>query len=328
MTDSTTAGTDARMTDEELLSPLPALVLPAEDAVAYPDADGVLMAQKDFLAKRLALVLGTEMTEANLERVKVIKKGIVGWRNAFDGQQKEYIKAVYDGPKAVFKACAGEVMAEIQKMEAECDKVLDREEEKRVANVNAVIDGLVEDLEAEFGITFPDVERKKQYYNKTADMRAVAEDLRGQFRERAGKIKQEEADRDMIRTACAGDARLNPDTYLGMLAYEPASVVYQKITAEKMRLDGLERGKALEAQADAEAQAARQQAEEAPVRLGVEVDPEKFRTDFPTLLKEMVLELKYPADMSDELTKVFDALRKAGVKMRVISKKEPDALIF
>lgn len=323
MTDSTTAGTDARMTDEELLSPLPALVLPAEDAVAYPDADGALMAQKDFLAKRLALVLGTEMTEANLERVKVIKKGIVGWRNAFDGQQKEYIKAVYDGPKAVFKACAGEVMAEIQKMEAECDKVLDKEEEKRVANVNAVIDGLIEDLEAEFGITFPDVERKKQYYNKTADMRAVAEDLRGQFRERAGKIKQEEADREMIRTACAGDKRLNPDTYLGMLAYEPASVVYQKITAEKMRLDELEREKAAEEQAPV-----RQQPAEAPVKLGVEVDPEKFRTDFPTLLKELVLELKYPVDMSDELTKVFDGLRKAGVKMRVISRKEPDALIF
>lgn len=322
MTDSTT-GTDARMTDEELLSPLPALALPAEDAVAYPDADGALLAQKDFLAKRLALVLGMEMTEANLERVKAIKKGIVGWRNAFDGQQKEYIKAVYDGPKAVFKACAGEVMAEIQKMEAECDKVLDREEEKRVANVNAVLDGLIEDLEAEFGITFPDVERKKQYYNKTADMRAVAEDLRGQFRERAGKIKQEEADREMIRTACAGDARLNPDTYLGMLAYEPASVVYQKITAEKTRLDELERGKAAEARAPV-----RQQDDGAPVKLGVEVDPEKFRTDFPTLLKEMVLELKYPADMSDELTKVFDALRKAGIKMRVISRKEPDALVF
>ena len=322
MTDSTTAGTDARMTDEELLSPLPALVLPAEDAVAYPDADGALLAQKDFLAKRLALVLSMEMTEANLERVKVIKKGIVGWRNAFDGQQKEYIKAVYDGPKAVFKACAGEVMAEIQKMEAECDKVLDKEEEKRVANVNAVIDGLIEDLEAEFGITFPDVERKKQYYNKTADVRAVAEDLRGQFRERAGKIKQEEADREMIRTACAGDKRLNPDTYLGMLAYEPASVVYQKITAEKMRLDGLEREKAAEAQAPV------RQPAEAPVKLGVEVDPEKFRTDFPTLLKELVLELKYPVDMSDELTKVFDGLRKASVKMRVISRKEPDALIF
>ena len=323
MTDSKMTGTDVPMTDGELLSPLPALVLPEDGAVSYPDADGALMAQKDFLAKRLALVLSMEMTEANLERVKAIKKGIVGWRNAFDGQQKAYIKAVYDGPKDVFKACAGEVMAEIQKMEAECDKVLDKEEEKRVANVNAVIDGLIEDMETEFGISLPDLERKKQYYNKTADMRAVAEDIRSQFRERAAKMKQEEADRGMIRTACAGDARLNPDTYLGMLAYEPASVVYQKITAEKMRLDELERDKAAEARA-----AVQQQAEEAPVKLGVEVDPEKFRTDFPTLLKEMVLELKYPVDMSDELTNVFDALRKAGVKMRVISKKEPDALIF
>ena len=36
-----------------------------------------------------------EMTDENIERVRVIKKGVVGWRNAFDKQTKDYVKAVY-----------------------------------------------------------------------------------------------------------------------------------------------------------------------------------------------------------------------------------------
>lgn len=318
---------DKRMSDEELLRAMPALTAPEDGAVSYPDAGGALMAQKDFLARRLSLVLGMEMTEANLERVKIIKKGIVGWRTNFDAQQKEYIKAVYKGPMDVFKACANEVLAEIQKMEAACDEVLNKEEEKRIANVNAVIDGLIEDLSAEYGIEFPDVERKKQYYNKTADMRAVAEDIRSQFQAKAQLVRQQAADREMIRTACANDMRLDVNLYLGMLAYEPASVVYQKITAEKARLDALERERSEMSREAAVSSAPAPQAD-GKVVLGVEVRQDALRSDFPGLLREMVLELKYPVDMGEELTRIFGELRKGGVQMRVISKKEPDALMF
>ena len=314
------------MNDEELLRAMPALTAPEEGAVSYPDAGSALMAQKDFLTKRLSLVLGMEMNDANIERVRVLKKGIVGWRTNFDAQQKEYIKAVYKGPMDVFKACANEVMAEIQKMEAACDEVLGKEEEKRVANVNAVIDGLIEDLSAEYGIEFPDVERKKQYYNKTADMRAVAEDLRSQFQTKAQLVRQQAADREMIRTACGDDRRLDVSLYLGMLAYEPASVVYQKITAEKTRLDALERERDEMSRAAAASSPAPQAEEK--VTLGVEVKHEALKSDFPSLLREMVLEIKYPVDTSEELTRIFGELRKSGVQMRVISKKEPEALVF
>ena len=312
-----------KLTEQELLKPLPALVQPKKEEVVFPDPDNTLAAQKDFLKVRLAAVMKMEMTDENIEKVRVIKRGIVGWRNTFDKQCKDFIKGVFEGPKKVFKVAADAVMDDIAKMERQCDEILDKEEAKRVANINTVIDGLIEDLKEEFSIDF-EVERKKEYYNKTADMKAVAQDLRDQFTAKANELKQKEADKRMIERACKDDNRLNVSMYLDMLEYEPASVIVEKIENEKERLSSLDNTKSPEPPVVQE----EEKAEEAPVQVGVKVDPEKFKSDFPGLMKEMVLEIKYPVDVSDELTRIFGDLQKSGVKMRVISKKEPPLPAF
>ena len=108
------------LTDEELLSPLPALSLPKKEEVVFPNADNTLAAQKEFLELRLAAVLKMEMTDENIERVRTVKKGIVGWRNAFDKQVKDYVKATYKGPMDVFKAAADTIMDDISKKYTFC----------------------------------------------------------------------------------------------------------------------------------------------------------------------------------------------------------------
>ena len=298
-----------KLTDAELLSPLPAISLPAKGEVVLPDADNTLAAQKEFLSIRLQAVLGMEMTEANLEKVKVIKKGIVGWRNAFDKQCKDYIKGVYKGPMDVFKAAADAVMDDIMEMETKCDEILDKEEEKRRAQVDAAIDGIIEDLNDELGFQFTP-ERKKEYYNKTADMQAVAQDIREQFNAAIAEAKQKEADKRMVERACKGDERLNVSAYIDMLSYEPASVIVEKIEAEKERL------------ASISAPAAQADKEEPELSIGIKVNPVK--TDFPGLNKSMTLKIDYPVDMGDELTRIFGELRKSGVKMTVLKVEEPD----
>ncbi len=306
------------LTDEELLSPLPALSLPKKEEVVFPNADNTLAAQKEFLELRLAAVLKMEMTDENIERVRVVKKGIVGWRNAFDKQVKDYVKATYKGPMDVFKAAADTIMDDISKMEAQCDEILDKEEEKRRAQVNAAIDGLVEDLADEFGFEF-EVERKKEYYNKTADMKAVAQDLREQYQAEANVRKQKEADIKLIEKACGSEFAdfINPKTYTDMLAYEPASVVFEKVEAEKERLRTKFAAKAAASPAPAELQ-------EEPMQIGIKVNKEAMKSDFPGLNKKMTLQLEYPVDLGDELTRIFDELRKNGVKMKVLKVEEPD----
>lgn len=311
------------LTEAELLSPLPVLSLPKKEEVVFPNADNTLAAQKEFLELRLAAVLKMEMTDENIERVRVIKKGVVGWRNAFDKQVKDYVKATYKGPMDVFKTAADAIMDDISKMEAQCDEILDKEEEKRRAQVNAAIDGLIEDLKDEFGFEF-EVERKKEYYNKTADMKAVAQDLREQYQAEANTRKQKEADIKLIEKACSQGAYaeyINPKTYTDMLAYEPASVVFEKVEAEKERLKAKFAEKAMASPAPAEPQ-------EEPVQIGIKVNKEAMKSDFKGLNKKMTLQLEYPVDLGDELTRIFDELRKNGVKMKVISVVEPEVPVF
>lgn len=310
------------LTDEELLSPLPALSLPKKEEVVFPNADNTLAAQKEFLELRLATVLKMEMTDENIERVRTVKKGIVGWRNAFDKQVKDYVKATYKGPMDVFKAAADTIMDDISKMEAQCDEILDKEEEKRRAQVNAAVDGLVEDLADEFGFEF-EVERKKEYYNKTADMKAVAQDLREQYQAEANVRKQKEADIKLIEKACGGEFAdfINPKTYTDMLAYEPASVVFEKVEAEKERLRAKFAEKAAASPAPAELQ-------EEPMQIGIKVNKEAMKSDFKGLNKKMTLQLEYPVDLGDELTRIFDELRKNGVKMKVLKVEEPEVPVF
>lgn len=306
-----------KLTDEELLSPLPALAMPSKSEVVFPNADNTLAAQKEFLEIRLATVLKMEMTDDNIEKVRVLKRGIVGWRNAFDKQVKDYIKAVYKAPTDVFKTAADAIMDDISKMEAQCDEILDKEEEKRVAQVNAAIDGIVEDLKEELGFEFAP-ERKKEYYNKTADMKAVAQDIREQFNAAIAESKQKEADRRMIERACKGDERLNVSVYLDMLAYEPASVIVEKIETEKERLN------AIASPAPQETSPASDE----PIQIGVKLDKEALKTDFPGLNKKMTLEIEYPVDVGDELTRIFSELRKSGVKTKVLKVEEPDVPVF
>jgi hypothetical protein len=110
-----------------------------------------------------------------------------------------------------------------------------------------------------------------------------------------------------------------------MLAYEPASVIMEKIEAEKERLENLSKPKTEEAPAvPSPAPASFDNME--PVTVGIKVNPVK--TDFPGLNKKMTLELEYPVDLGNELTRIFGELRKNGVKMRVIKVQEPEIPVF
>lgn len=300
----------ADFNDADILSDMPELPLPSAGEVSYPDAASRLSAQKEFFKSRLEMVTSLEMNEANLERVKVIKKGIVGWRTSFQKQADAYIKAAYKAPMDVFKAVVSEVEAEIKEMEDEVDSILDKEEEKRRANVNCIIDGIIADMEAEYGIAVPDLVRDKKWYNKTADMKAVAEEIRNIFAGAKKDAEQREADIRLIERMC-DDPRLDKESYVSLLAYEGVSVVAEKIDAAKKRLVEQDRTE-----------------QEKPVTLGVSVDTEKLRSDFAGLNVKMVLELEYPTDVRDELTRVFGELRKNGVKMRVISRTEPEIPVF
>lgn len=217
------------MTDTEILVPMPPI-----EAKGVAVAPVNFWAQKEFLAQRLEEVLNMELTD--IDRVKALKKGIVGWRRKFEAEAKEYEKAQFKAPMDVFRAGVAEVLSEIDAMEKKADEVLDKEEEKRIANINTILDGIIAGL----GKELPDhwmyrIERKKQYYNKTADMAQVTEDLRKQYADLVYQYNEERTSIEAVRKAC-DDERLDVALYVGLLERMPLGQVLEKIASEKERL--------------------------------------------------------------------------------------------
>lgn len=301
------AKTLPKLTDEELLAPLPAI---KEVAVA-PAGTVSFQAQKTFLEARINQVLSEEMSEANIVRVEKLKKAVVGWRTSFTKSTDDYMKAVFKAPMSVYKAAAQEVLSDIDKMESKLDEVLSVEENKRIANLNTIFDGIEEELQEKYSL--PDsykerVERKKSYYNKTAKMSEVSEDIEEQYKVLAKEYKNYQSSVKTVTALCKSDRRLNLQMYIDHLSYSELPEVMDEIEAEKERLANLDKEEGKEPVVDVS---------EEKIEIGVKVKP--MKSDFPGLTKTMTLQITYGIDLGDELTRVFSELQKNGVKMKVIS---------
>lgn len=265
------------MTDKDFLAPMPVA------------KEGNFLSQKDFLSARLEYVMSLELTAENIERVRSLKRGIVGWRTSFKKQVDEYVREHFNAPKDIYKAAANEVLAEIEVLEGKADAVLAEEERKRTEAVDFAIDGIIDGLK---GGALPDewvsrIERKKQYYNKTADMAQTAEDIRKQFADLLYRYNEERTSEDAVRKAC-DDERLDVETYVGLLQTMPLGQVLERIGQRKEEL----------------------------ARLSV-IIPDKIEGHKVELEKAMTITLVYAQskEIEDYLNKVFAEIRKKGIKV-------------
>ena len=267
------------MTDKDFLAPMP---------VAN---EGNFLMQKDFLSARLEYVMSLELTAENIERVRSLKRGIVGWRTSFKKQVDEYVREHFNAPKDIYKAAANEVLAEIETLEGKADAVLAEEERKRVEAVDFAIDGIIDSLR---GGALPDewvdrIERRKQYYNKTADMAQTAEDIRKQFADLLYQYNEERTSEEAVRKAC-DDERLDVETYVGLLQTMPLGQVLEKVNQRKEELKKL-----------------------SSITEGVEGIKVEMPEKQDDEIKEIDLHLRYPARKAQYLNTVFSELTKHGI---------------
>ena len=268
------------MTDKDFLAPMP---------VAN---EGNFLMQKDFLSARLEYVMSLELTAENIERVRSLKRGIVGWRTSFKKQVDEYIREHFNAPKDIYKAAANEVLAEIETLEGKADAVLAEEERKRVEAVDFAIDGIIESLR---GGALPDewvdrIERRKQYYNKTADMAQTAEDIKKQFADLLYQYNEERTSEEAVRKACADDKRIDVDLYASLLERMPLGQVLEKVNQRKEELAKLTQ-----------------------ITEGVEGIKVEMPEEQEDEMKEIDLHLRYPARKAQYLNTVFSELTKHGI---------------
>ena len=169
--------------------------------------------------------------------------------------------------------------------------MLAEEERKRVEAVDFAIDGIIDSLR---GGALPDewvdrIERKKQYYNKTADMAQTAEDIKKQFADLLYQYNEERTSEEAVRKAC-DDERLDVETYVGLLQTMPLGQVLEKVNQRKEELKKL-----------------------SSITEGVEGIKVEMPEKQDDEMKEIDLHLRYPARKAQYLNTVFSELTKHGI---------------
>jgi uncharacterized coiled-coil DUF342 family protein len=311
-------------TKKEETTNVPALVVTPEQA---PVVSGNFEQIEAYLQKWRKQVSKMEITESNMEQVRLIKKEAVAYRNSLTKIQNDIKKTYFNDPKNVFEAKMGKLLGVVGEVETAADQVLEIEEKERVAGINEVIDHYVEKFQVQYSLDeehLSRIERRKAYYNKTAEEKARKDDIEQQFKDLKKDQDAYAANIRLITAACKDEPRLNVQHWTGRLCCDDVASVLEAITAEKQRLQDLDKQETAAARTTSceAAEAAREAVgegdtggEETVLSVPSHID---FGSDFKDRTKSMKIELVYPCDLGDALTQLFAYLRQYGIRVRLI----------
>jgi hypothetical protein len=313
---------------------VPALVVTPEKA---PVVSGNFEQIESYLQKWKKQVSKMEITEDNIDQVRLIKKEAVAYRNSLTKIQNDTKRVYFNDPKNVFEAKMGQLLGVVGEVETEADRILEIEEKQRVADINQVLDNYKDRFQDQYKLTEQNlarVEYKKNYYNKTAEEKERKTDLEQQFKDLRKEQDARAADIRLVEATCKEEPRLNVQGWIRRLGNDPVSAIVEEIIAEKQRLRELDKRQAetvtvtsstskpntgvSSAVADDTAQ------NEDKIVIGVPSNID-FSTDFPGRRKQMRIEFDYACDQGDALSKYFEEqrqyLKRFGIRIKVATKE-------
>jgi hypothetical protein len=329
---------------------LPPLVITPEKGLS---ADGNFQQILEYLKRREKEIAKMQLSEDNLEQAKLIMKEAGAYQKAAEERVKTTIALLFDGPKDVLKSKAQELYNAIARLKSSAEKVIDKVEDDRIADLNRAFEAYKTTFQALYQLNESNltaIELRKWYYNKTppGNEKKAKDDLEQQFKDRRQALDAYLADVKMIEELCASDDRLRLQTWLDRLERVSVSIVAAEIAAEKERLAGVDR-RAAEAERDELAEEGDNDreldqddlAEEGnddrepeaaevavvddpratPLRLGVLADIAAFKADFPGRMSKKRFELEYPCETGELITGLFKELRQYGVTARAIKEE-------
>jgi hypothetical protein len=322
----------------------PALVVTPSQA---PVISGNFEQIKEFLQQWKKQVSSIELTEDNLEEVRLIKAEAVRYRNSLEAIGKEVKSNYFNNPKKVFDAKMDTLLSVVADVERAADEVLAKEEEERIRRVNLAIDDLVQKLESKYSLgqeTLSRVVIDKRFYNKTtpagfSSMDAFwKEGIETQFKALKKEAEERESAITLVKRACAKDKRLNEEHFLSLVGVKTVVDILDLAQCETERLDRVEKQeKVVPVEPDPCASAGENaysnvktetqvEAQEV-VHIGIPANID-LRTDFPGKNKTLRVDITYPIDLGDSLTSIFAELSKHGIKVKKVKTKEDEVAIW
>jgi hypothetical protein len=215
----------------------------------------------------------------------------------------------------------------VAKVETAADKVLNKLEEQRIADINEVLNHYKAKFQEQYKLDgekyLPRIEYRKNYYNKGMDEKTRKDDLEQQFK---GLKKEQDvysAAIRLIKAACADEPRLNVVRYIRDLETINVASVVEEINTEKNRLRQLDQTETTTATGEAvEVDVTEAAKDEEPAKVVIGIPAElNFNSDFQGRNRTMKIEITYPCDLGDALTDLFASLKQHGIKIRQLKEE-------
>ena len=313
----------AKSKEQIELTTVPALIVTPEKA---PVVSGNFEQIEAYLTKWQKQVAKMKLTEEDMEQARLIKKEAAAYRNSLTKIQTEIKKAYFNDPKSIFEAKMGQLLGIVSAVESAADEVLAKEEQERLDDINQVIDAHVTKFQKQYNLDderLARIERKKSYYNKTADEKERKDDIEAQFQ--ALKKDQDAcaANVRLITSVCKDEPRLNVQHWIDRLRHDDVATITEAIIAEKQRLQELDRqGKEAPCVEETECAVIEDEDEETEKTVVGVPNHIDFSSDFTDRTKTMKIEITYPCDLGDALSELFVHLRQYGIKVKRITEED------
>ena len=263
-----------------------------------------------------------KFTAAHMEDVQRIKKEMQVYRTSLEKIEKTVKSDYFNTPKTVFSGAMSSLFALVSEVEKKADAVLAEEDQKRIDDINLAIDAYLAKLVAETALVdkyVNKIERKEKYYNKSQKESDTLADLTVQVQELARAQKAEAANIRLIGKACAQNKLLNVAKYMAALEDgDDIATILEEIDAENLRLTQVQAGNTSSAPEAFEVEAEVVDDNSGGDEMVSEVSKVNLESDLPNRTKTLTVEITYPVDCGDSLSKVFEILDKFNVKSRVV----------
>lgn len=177
----------------------------------------------------------TQLTDANVDYVKTLKKQFVSLRTGIDRERKEYMKVYITPAKDLVDSMCKELLAIVDAGESALGKQLDAYDQRRKDELTIILNEykadavLKHNLREEYACQIQLIDK---YYNKTQNEEDSADDIERQAVELEKKQAEYDAGVKLITAECE-DAGFLADTYIRELQYRSAMEIIMEIKADK-----------------------------------------------------------------------------------------------
>ena len=279
-----------------------------------------------YLKSRKDAILANKFSAKDLDTVLKYKKEAVAYRIALKTMETNGKRKYFNDPKDVYAGKVATLQAIVSEIEAATDKVLEKEEKKRIADINVVLDLYKDKFQQTYklsGECLAEIVYRSGYYNKGAKEKETKDDLEAQFKVILDRENAKKAGIAIVTKLCSVDPRINVQHFLGRIGNVDIALIMGEIDEEVERLKEVDRKKIEAPAPNTVTGVMRDSAPATPatdtVVLGVTGKASEWaKSDFPGLEKVKTIEITYPVDLADAVGQVFTKLREFGVKIREV----------